>query len=147
MLDQVATTRVPSEFIGLARQFRSQVKLVDLVMDRALEVVCDPIRSRLKRHPKLRAEMLPDLSRTYMELTPTQFRIGKVQGTRHKCEFAVVERRACVSWLQDDHWDTEQREVGLAICRFTLSVHGGRLRQRWTPLANVSLEGLGSGYV
>jgi hypothetical protein len=113
VLDQVAT-RVPSEFI----------------------------RARLARHPKLRAEMLPDLARRYNELTPAQFRIGKIEGTKHRTSFAIVEKRLCVSWLSDDDWsDPEAREQGVTICKLTLSVQQGRLRQRWTPLANASLHG------
>ena len=93
MLDQVAT-RVPSEFI----------------------------RARLARHPKLRAEMLPDLARRYNELTPAQFRIGKIEGTKHRTSLAIVEKRLCVYWLSDDDWsDPEAREQGVTICKLTLT--------------------------
>jgi hypothetical protein len=135
--------RVPAEFVGKARVFRAEVKLVDVAMDRALDLICKPLNARLKRHPRLRAEMLADVARQYERLIPSQFRIGPIEGTKHKGEFAIVERRLCVSWLTHDDWVApEMREPGLSICRFTFSVHQGRLRQHWTPLANVSLHAL-----
>ena len=36
----------------------------------------------------------------------------------------------------------EVREPGLTICRFVLTMHKGRLRQRWVPLVAVSLHAM-----
>jgi hypothetical protein len=74
-------------------------------------------------------------------LIPSTFRIGMVQGTQHKAEFAIVETRLVVSWLTLDTWDNFQ-ELGVTICKFTFSVKDGIFRQRWTPLVNVSLHAL-----
>jgi hypothetical protein len=144
VLDQVATaSRVPAEFIGLARQFRSQVKLVDAAMDRALDIITAPLRERLRRKRRLRAETLPDLARQYERLIPTEFRIGRVDGVKDRTEFAIAETRICGSWLRDDGWNSpDVREPGLSICTFVLSVREGRLRVRWTPRANVSLHAM-----
>ncbi len=126
---------------GQGRLFRSAVKLVDLQFDAALDTITAPLRARLKRHPKLRPEGPDVVASQYSRLIPSQYRIGKITGTRHRTEFAIVETRACVSWLTCDDWsDPEEREVGVSICRFTFSVHEGRLRRRWTPLTNVSLH-------
>ena len=131
------------EFIGLARQFRSTVKLVDIEMEAALATITQPLIARLKRKPTLRAETLPVIAQEYRTLIPARFRIGRVEGTRHRTEFAIVERRLCASWLRDDAWDdAEVREPGLTICRFVLTMHKGRLRQRWVPLVAVSLHAM-----
>lgn len=142
MLD-LAPARVGAEWIGRARVFRNEVKAVDVAMDKALAIISAPLRARLQRHPKLRTAMLADTARRHTELVPPQFRIGAIEGARHKIEFAVVETRLCVSWLKCDEWtDPEQREPGVTICKFTFSVHDGRLRQRWSPMVNVSMHAL-----
>ncbi len=111
--------------------------MVDLEFDAALETITEPLHARLRRHPKLRPEHPAIVASQYSRLIPSQYRIGKIVGTRHRTEFAIVETRACVSWLQCDDWhDPEQREVGVSICKFTLSAYEGRLRHRWTPLTN-----------
>ena len=48
MLD-LAAPRVPVEFVGLARVFRSQVKLVDVAMNEVLIAITTPLRARLSR--------------------------------------------------------------------------------------------------
>lgn len=143
MFDQI-NTRVPAEFIGLARAFRNEVRAADVAMDKALDAICKPLHERLKRNPKLRAAMLPEFARRYTELIPVRFRIGEVGGTRHKTEFAVIETRLCVSWMINDRWsDPDAREQGITLCKFTLAVHRGRLARHWAPLVNVSLHALG----
>ena len=132
--------RVPFEFIGPARVFRDKVKVVDTAMDEALVVITAPLRARLKRHHKLRTEMLADTTRRYNALVPAEFRIGEVEGTKHKTEFAIVETRLSASLLHCIAWvDPEIREPGVTICKFTFSVHKGRLQRRWTPTCNVSI--------
>jgi hypothetical protein len=145
VLDQATAptvSHVSAEHRGQARAFRNAVKLVDVAFDAALDIIAAPLRARLQRHPKLRAEMLPDVARQYDQLIPSQYRIGKIDGAKHKTEFAIRERRICVSWLKHDEWDPEQHEPGVSICKFTFSMHQGRLRTRWTPLINVSLHAL-----
>jgi hypothetical protein len=69
------------KFIGKARTFRQEVRAADLAFARALDIICRPLRARLARHPKLRLEMLPDLARSYDELIPRAFRVGRIEGT------------------------------------------------------------------
>ena len=53
---------------------------------------------------------------------PAQFRVGKIEGARHKRESAIQERRLCVSWLRRDEWDEPAaHEPGVTGCKFTLS--------------------------
>ena len=119
---------------------RNEVKAVDQQIETALTTICAPIHARLRRHPTLRPESLHDIARAYDRLIPGRFRIGPVNGTRHKGEFAIQERRACVSWFRHNEWADD--EHGLSLCYFVLSVHDSRLRQRWTPFVNVSLHAL-----
>ena len=146
MLDQVAAaSRVPFEFVGLARQFRSAVKLVDVEMEAALDLITRPLLVRLRRKPTLRVETLPVIAEQYRTLVPARFRIGKTDGAKNKGDFAVTETWLCAGWLHDDEWgaaDDVPREPGVSICKFTLSVHKGRLQRHWAPLCNVSLHAL-----
>jgi hypothetical protein len=60
----LSAPRVPVEFVGLARVFRSQVKLVDVAMNEALIAITAPLSARLSRHPKLRREMIAGAERS-----------------------------------------------------------------------------------
>ena len=132
MLDQINATRVPAEFIGLARAFRSEVRAVDIQMDKALHEVCKPLRERLKRKPTLRAAQLPDFARSYRQSLPARFRIGKVTAARDRVEFGLSETRLCVSWLVDDAWNNpDAREPGVTLCKFALYVRRGALGRRF----------------
>jgi hypothetical protein len=88
MVLDLAGQRVGFEWIGLARAFRSEVRAVDLRMERALVTVCAPLRERLRRKPRLRAEAPHDIARRYAELVPARFRIGAVEAARDRCDFA-----------------------------------------------------------
>jgi hypothetical protein len=70
--------RVPMEYVGLARVFRSEVQLVDQQMERTLAAITAPLRARLKHHPKLRHEKVTGTERLYRISIPTEFRIGAV---------------------------------------------------------------------
>ena len=143
MLDLATVSRVPAEFTGQARVFRDQVRAVDLAMDAALAMITEPLRARLGRHPKLRNEMVVGTARLYSMLVPPQFRLGAVEATRQRTEFAIVERRIAVSWLRHDEWtDPEHREPGVSICKFVLAMTDGKLLWRLHPQANVSLHAL-----
>ena len=143
MLDPATVSRVPAEFTGQARVFRDQVRAVDLAMDAALAMITEPLRARLGRHPKLRNEMVVGTARLYSMLVPPQFRLGAVEATRHRTEFAIVERRIAVSGLRHDEWtDPEHREPGVSICKFVLAMTNGTLLWRLHPQANVSLHAL-----
>jgi hypothetical protein len=143
MLDLATVSRVPAEFTGQARVFRDQVRAVDLAMDAALARITEPLHVRLGRHPKLRNEMVVGMARLYSMLVPPQFRLGAVEATRHRTEFAIVERRIAVSGLKHDEWtDPEHREPGVSICKFVLAMTNGTLLWRLHPQANVSLHAL-----
>jgi hypothetical protein len=145
MLDLATVSRVPAEFTGQARVFRDQVRAVDLAMDAALAMITEPLRARLGRHPKLRNEMVADTARLYSMLVPPQFRLGAVEATRHRTEFAIVERRIAVSWLRHDEWtDPEHREPGVSVCRFVLAMTDGKLLWRLHPQAQCQPARIGT---
>jgi hypothetical protein len=112
---------VPVEFVGLARVFRSQVKLVDV---------------------KLRREMIAGAEQLYRTTIPQEFRIGAVEAAKNRTEFAISEMRIAISRLRHDKWDEDHEEPGLSLCRFTVVVMDGKLHLRWLPLANISLHAL-----
>ncbi len=137
------STPVPAEARGRARVFRNEVKAIDVQFDAAIALIVAPLRERLRRHSKLRPEHPSITAVQYDRLIPTEFRIGPITGTRHKTSFAIEETRVVVSWLTCDDWhDPDEREPGVTVCKFTFSVHDGRLRQRWRPITNVSLHAL-----
>ena len=89
LADVAISTKVPAEFIGLARVFRAEVKMVDAVVEEALDLICAPLQARLARHPKLRHEQVAGTGRQYDQLIPSQFRIGPVSAMRHRTKLEL----------------------------------------------------------
>ena len=141
-LDLARPARIPVEFVGLARAFRSEVLRIDKQMDCALATLTAPLRARLARHPRLRHEMIAGTTRLYGMMVPAAFRIGAVKVMKDRAEFCISEARLTATWLHDDAWGDAERESGVALCRFVLVVHDRRLREHWHPMAIVSLHAL-----
>lgn len=143
MIALEAPARVGAEFLGLARRFRDGVRVEDHAFDAAVAAITKPLRARLMRHPKLRHEHIASVDRLYRLTIPSTFRVGELTIVKDRVQFAVSERRICVSWLRDDAWGSNShREVGVAVCRFSLSVVSGKLREDWQPGINISLHAL-----
>jgi hypothetical protein len=137
------TSRVPVEFLGLARQFRNVVAAEDRVVDAALDVISQPLRERLRRKPSLRRETPMGCLRQFAESVPVTFAVGRPKVAYSRSEFAISENRITTSWIHDDAWNNEVREHGVSVCTLTFAVHRGKLVRRWTPLACISLHALG----
>jgi hypothetical protein len=137
-------TLVPAEFRGLARQFRTAVQVEDKAFDRALAVICKPLRLRLRSHPKLRHETIAGAVRLYRLTVPADFRLSEPTIEPDRETFAISERRVTASWLHDTKWEYADGydEPGIGLCTFTLALDRGRLRERWAPIAVVSFHAL-----
>jgi hypothetical protein len=122
----LSAPRVPAEFDGLARQFRAEVDRIDKQMSRALAVITGPLRSRVRRHPKLRHEHIVQAERLYRSTVPPDFRIGEVEVNRDRAAFAVSETRLSLIWMNDIAWqDTTYREPGVALCDYVMRLADG----------------------
>jgi hypothetical protein len=142
MLDGLERQPVSAEARGRARLFRAEVAQVDDQMQRALAVVLEPVRERLKRKPSIREESVLETIRQYRELTPARFRIGEITGARDRRAFALRDTRLTTSWLIDHGWNEPEREKGVSICKFILGCRHGRLIQEWVPLVAISPHAL-----
>jgi hypothetical protein len=142
MPDGIAPPRLGREFVGLTRVFRAECKRVDLEFDDAIAAIRRPLDRRLKRHPRLRHEMIAQATRLYENTMPAKFRIGAVTITPDRDEFEIRETRLTASWLRNVHWADDDNELGIAVARFTLKLDAGRLRERWEPVAVVSAHSL-----
>jgi hypothetical protein len=135
--------RVPAEFTGLARQFRTAVQAEDHRVDQALAVIEPPIRERLRTHPKLRPEAPMGVLRAWAETVPSAFRLGPSRIARVRTEFAINENRITSSWITDRAWGEDaSRERGVSICKLTFAVHAGKLTKVWQPIACISMHAL-----
>ena len=147
MFETPERTRVGAQWLGLARQYRRDVKAEDRLFDAALVKLASPLRARLKRHPKLRHEMIAGTERIYRGSIPREFRIGDISVNRDRAAFSVSELRVAVSWIANPEiWPGDYRELGVTLCRFQLALRDGRLREWWTPLAAISLHALARRY-
>jgi hypothetical protein len=142
VLDSPASSRVPVEFIGLARQFRTVVQAEDRAVDRAQNLIAAPLRERLRKHPRLRPETPMGVLRAWAETVPTTLRIGRLHVACVRTEFAISEHRISSSWPYNDEWNNDERERGVSVCTFVFAVRKGKLTMRWTPVACVSLHAL-----
>jgi hypothetical protein len=140
MLDAAASSRVGSEFVGLARVFRDTVRREDEQLEHAL-------RAAIARAAASASEVAPGetplgVIHAWANM-PSLFRIGHPKIAYVRTEFAIEEQRLCVSWIRDEGWgEAAERERGLAVCKLTFRVQDGRLIRRWRPIANVSLHAL-----
>jgi hypothetical protein len=137
-----STSRVPVEFLGLARQFRNAVAVEDRAVEAALDAIAEPLRDRLRRKPALRRETPLGALRQFAETVPATFSVGRSRVAYARTEFAISEHRITSSWLHDDSWCNDARERGLSVCSLTFAVTKGKLIRRWTPIATVSLHAL-----
>jgi hypothetical protein len=134
---------VPAEHLGQARLFRDSVRREDLLIEAAMDTMAAPLNERLRRKPLLRPETPMGVLRIWAQTVPTGFRIGPSRVQPARAEFAIVETRITVSWLNDRAWENDEHERGLAVCNVVFAVHGGRLIRQWQPVVNVSFHGLG----
>jgi hypothetical protein len=145
MLDSATSStssHVPGEFIGLGRQFRNVVHAEDRAIDAAVDVIIAPLRERLRKHPRLRAETPLGVVRQWAQSVPSIFRIGHPRVAHHKTEFVIREHRILSSWLHNDEWNNDERERGVSVCEVTFGVRKRKLIARWSPIANISLHAL-----
>jgi hypothetical protein len=144
MLDTAASTRVPAEFIGLARQFRTAVRAEDKAADIVLAAIKTPLRERLRRHPKLRTEQVFGTERVWRECMPDQFRLGPIIIRRERCAVGVGERRITTSWITDERWGADaDREPGVSVCSLMMLAVDRKVAETWAPIATVSMHALG----
>jgi hypothetical protein len=142
------TVKVPAEFVGLARLYRNSVESEDKLFDRAVATITAPLRARLRRHPLLRGEQVAQAERLYARTVPSVFRFGVPLIAPDRAAFSIIEHRLTATLLHDDHWQDAENynEAGVAVCRFSLALKDGRLRERWEPVAVVSFHALGRYY-
>jgi hypothetical protein len=135
--------KVPAEYRGLARCFRNEVRAVDEVMDPALAAIAKPLVARLRRHHRLRHELIAAAVKTYRMTVPSAFRFGEVEVTPDRDAFEIAETRATATWINSRDWDRDATEAGVAITCCTLAMRPRvGLVHVWMPVAIVSLHAI-----
>jgi hypothetical protein len=135
--------KVPAEFKGLARRFRNEVKRTDEVMDKALAIIARPLVARLRRHTRLRHELVAAAVHQYRRTVPVEFRFGEVELNADRDAFEIAETRATATWINSRDWDSDATEAGVAIARCSLAMRPRvGLVHVWMPRAIVSMHAL-----
>jgi hypothetical protein len=93
--------RVGAEFRGLARRFRNEVQAEDVRLEKALPAVTAPLVARLRRHPRLRHELVVAAVHLHRKLVPATFRLGEIMAIPSRDEFAIIETRLTATWMRD----------------------------------------------
>jgi hypothetical protein len=136
-----AAPRVPMEFVGLARCFRSEVQHADTAMEKALVTITMPLRARVRRHPRLRHEQIAQAERLYRSNVPPDFRLGGIEIDRDRAAFRISECRVSPTLMNDGAWrDTTYAEPGVALSTYTMALSDGTFAERWNVQAILSLH-------
>jgi hypothetical protein len=142
-LTTIERRKVPAEFRGAARVFRDEVKRIDKEMDRALATIAKPLVVRLRRHPRLRHELIAVAVHQYRRTVPVEFRFGEVEVTPDRDAFEIAEIRATATWINSVEWDSDAIEAGIAVARCTLTMRPTvGLVHIWMPRAVVSMHAI-----
>jgi hypothetical protein len=134
--------KVPAEYRGLARVFRDAVKRVDEVMDKALATIARPLAARLRRHHRLRHELVAVAVKTYRMTVPAAFRFCEIEVRPDRDAFEIPEHRATATWINSTTWNSDATEPSLAIPHCSLAMRPSRgmarstLTQVWMPRGN-----------
>jgi hypothetical protein len=135
--------RVSAEHRGLARRFRNEVKRIDEVMDPALAAIAKPLVAPLRRHPRLRHELIAVAVLQYRRTVPTAFRFGEVEVTPDRDAFLIAETRATATWINSRDWSSDATEAGVAVARCSLTMRPRvGLVHVWMPRAIVSMHAI-----
>jgi hypothetical protein len=136
-------TRVGAEFRGLARQFCDAVRAVDLRLEKAMPAVVAPLIARLRRHPRLRHELVVGAAHLYRKLVPDTFRLADITVRPDRDCFEVRDCRLTSTWMADPDWEGDDpTEPGVALAWFEVKQERGTIRQRWWVSALCSLHSL-----
>jgi hypothetical protein len=136
--------RVPAEYRGLTRLFREEVRAVDEAFDRALATIAAPLIARLRRHHRLRHELVAAAVHRYRRTAPAAFRLGEVSVMPDRDAFEIAEVRLTATWINSTTWDSDAHEPGVAVARASLAMRPGRgMVQEWMPIAICSAHGIG----
>jgi hypothetical protein len=132
--------RLPTEFLGRARAFRSAVAATDAVATRAIDRITEPLRARFQRHPVPRWDALREAARLWRETVPAAARLGLEIEVERK-RLRIDELRVTAADFRLDGWDEIER--GVSIILLGLIVAPRQLSLGSPTLAYVSLHALG----
>ncbi len=137
--------RVPSEFVGRARQFRQTVLAADTAIAAGLSGLLQPLQERLSRKPTLRPARILGFVRRWPGVVPDRWCLAR-NASIDKNALAITEIRIAASHLRNSAWGGQEWEHGVSIARLEFSTAGGELRLTVTPVASVSLHALARRY-
>lgn len=146
-----AGTPVPRAFLGLARDLRRRLAAADALVPAALEAALLPLRTRLKRRPTLRADLLIDTERRWRTGLPAFGRLVLTAERRRGVPPYFCELRAQAGGFRIEDWDEEPGGGGfepgvlleMILAQPYPGVGGGGVDVRQTTIVVVSLHALG----
>jgi hypothetical protein len=111
----------PREFVGLARQLRSEIATEDTAACAAIEKLVRPLHQRAARHPIPRPELLVDAAKQWESALPATARLAlNVKITRR--ELAIDELRLSALDFRLLDWDSDNYEPGVCLIHVRLRV-------------------------
>jgi hypothetical protein len=117
-------SRVPAQFVGLARQFRDRVSIEDIPAGGLVTELAGRAMARFKRNSIPRLDMITGIASEWRDRMP-QFSRLRLQADldRRRKSLRIFELRLTCSEYQDPSWDHSERGVilylfGLEIAPF-----------------------------
>jgi len=114
-------TRVPAEFVGKARTFRSRIEAADTIAIRVIQTTSRMLTDRMQRHPVPRPEILAAVSRAWRVVMPPTGRISQ-ELTLDRKALCIVETRLCPQRYHVSAWEADAWEPGVAVVRLSLRI-------------------------
>lgn len=138
-------SRVPDEFVGRARAFRSRVMAGETEFARAFGSIYNAVRHRLERKPTLRGPECLDLIRRWQNTDGF--------GQQHKATLFYSKRlvefadyRLIADQGKYEDWEGNGIEPCVSLSALRLTMYRGRLRWSVESILSFSLHAMGRYY-
>ena len=140
----LAASRVPVEFIGLARLLRDRIAAEDRPSGEGMGRLTEDVRSRIRRgNPVPRAVALSGLAHGWRHKLPPLSRLGlEIDLNARRKTIVIRESRLTSSGYRDQGWDEDATEIGLIINLIQVRVGPSDYEFRFFTLSHISLHAL-----
>ena len=139
-------TRVPIEYVGLARAFRARIADADAIAIKVFQQTSQQLMDRARRHPVPRADILSAVARAWRSTVPAFGRLDQRITLKGKW-LSISETRCIPQHYRQAEWEDDAREPGVSVVRIGMSIAPRReLALAMYTLCSASLHALARRY-
>lgn len=137
----MSSSRVPAEYLGLARQFRREILHDDALLNAELPRIKRGVRKGLRGRPHTMKTMkaVARIAAKGFDSVPARFRV-LVSADVSRTQIQICECRITASSLHDEAWDATEPGISLVGCRLRATIHD--VQHRFVPITTISFHAL-----